>query len=481
MAQSVEQLIRNQQVGGSSPPTSSNEHLLSNFCKCSFFEIILCTHLMRLVMKLLDSDLYDGGLKKDGILFFLFCCITLLFTLDFSNVFIPLLIAYVVLSVGSFLWCANTYKLQMNVERLVVPLFAIVGLFYAFGFPVSNEIETSLSMSLSDGQFFSRILYLPFYHLFHSVASHLVSTYLARIFTVLLCSLILGFSVQTTPYGESIISIVALLPSSIHLTVLGSSISTALFLSILFFSLTVRVAYTKSYYVMTARYRFALLFACSVLVLADLACLAFWSLLFMIPERCYGDKKNRFRFIAILLAVLILILIYRFYTTGNFDTSVFSKKTVFVEEILQTPFQYVLTMFRTFFVEGGNYLLNIFSLENTPIKTPWPLIVSLAIVFVYVVYFDSGLSPKRFFVIRCTLIASVLFIAVVGTKGYLFSTNNASGLMNYLQGTEFLPVFIPLIFFIKRLFKHPAAPQKNLSFAILITVLVDLTSGLYYF
>ena len=30
MAQSVEQLIRNQQVGGSSPPTSSIEHLKCN-------------------------------------------------------------------------------------------------------------------------------------------------------------------------------------------------------------------------------------------------------------------------------------------------------------------------------------------------------------------------------------------------------------------------------------------------------------------
>lgn len=432
-------------------------------------------------MKFFDSDLYDGGLRKDGLLFFSFCCITLLFTLDYSTVSVPFLIAYVILSVGSFLWCANTYKLQMNVEKLVVPLFAVVGLFYSFGFPISNEIEASFSMSLYDGQFFSRILYLPFYHVFHSFSSHVVSTYLARVFTVLICSLILGFSVQTTPYGESIISIVALLPSSIYLTVLGSSISTSLFLSILFISLTIRVAYTKSYYIMTTRYRFALIFACSVLVLADLACLAFWALLFMIPERCYGDKKNRLRFVTILVVLLILILVYRFYTTGNYSTSVFSKKTVFIDEVLHTPFHYVLTLFRTFFVEGGNYLLNIFSLENSPLKTPWPLIVSLAIVFVYVVYFDSGLSPKRFFVIRCTLIASVLFIVVIATKGYLFSTNNSSGLMNYLQGTEFLPVFIPLIFFIKRLFKHPAAPQKNLSFALLITVLVDLTLGLYFF
>ena len=432
-------------------------------------------------MKLLDSDLYDGGLKRDGIFFFLFCCITLLFTLDFSTASIPFLIAYAVLSVCSFMWCANTYKLQMNVEKLVVPLFLIVGVFYSFGFPISNEAETSLFLSLSDGQLFSRLLYLPFYYLFNSFASHSIATYLARLFSVIICSLILGFSVQTIPYGESIISMVALLPSSINQMIKGTSIATSLFLSILFVSLVIRVAYTKSFYVMTTRYRFALLFACSILVLSDLACLAFWALLFMIPERCYGDKKNRFRFIAVLTAVLLIILIYRFYTTGNYSTSVFSKKSVFIQEILNTPFHYVLTLFRTFFVEGGNYLLNVFSLENSPLNTPWPLIVSLAVVFVYTVYFDAGLSPKRFYVIRCTLIASMLFIAVIGTKGYLFSSSNASGLMDSLKGTEFLPVFVPLIFFIKRLFKHPAAPQKNLSFAVLISVMVDLASGLYYF
>ncbi|MBR0340996.1 MAG: DUF2142 domain-containing protein [Oscillospiraceae bacterium] len=432
-------------------------------------------------MKLFDSDLYDGGLKKDGVFFFLFCCITLLFTLDFSTVSIPFLIVYAILSVCSFIWCANTYKLQMNVEKLVVPLFFAVGIFYSFGLPISNELETSFSVSLSDGQFFSRLLYLPFYHLFKSFAPHSFATYLARLFSVIICSLILGFSVQTIPYGETIISMVALLPSSINQMVKGTAISTSLFLSILFISLVIRVAYTKSFYVMTTRYRFALLFACSILVLSDLACLAFWALLFMIPERCHGDKKNRLRFVAVLTIVLVAVLIYRFYTTGNYSTSVFSKKTVFVQQVLQTPFRFILTLFRTFFVEGGNYLLNVFSLENSPLNTPWPLILSLAVVFVYTVYFDAGLSPKRYYVIRCTLIACLLFIAVIGTKGYLFSTSNSSGLMNSLKGTEFLPVFVPLIFFIKRLFKHPAAPQKNLSFAVLISVLVDLASGLYYF
>ena len=431
-------------------------------------------------MKFFDSDLYDGGLKRDGLIFFLLCCITLFFTIDITSISIPLLIAYICISVASFLWCANTYKLQMNMEMLVVPLFIAVGLFYSFAFSILEETESSFLISVSDGQFFSRLLYLPFYYLFRSFASHAAATYLARVCTVLLCAFILGFSVQTIPYGESILSIIALLPSSISQTIHGTAISTSLFLSVLFISLTIRAAYTKSTYTMTARYQFALIFASSVMVLSELACLAFWALLFMIPGRCYGDKKSKLRFISILAVILILILIYRFYTTGNYSTSVFSKKTVFVENVLKTPFHYVLTLFRTFFIEGGKYLLNTFSPNNDASKTPWLFIVILGAAFIYTVYFDSGLSPKRFYVIRCTLIATMLFILVVGTKGYLFSGNIPSGLIDYLQGTEFLPVITPAIFFIKRLFKHPAAPQKNLSFAILLCVLADLACGMYY-
>ena len=431
-------------------------------------------------MKILDSDLYDGGLRRDGLIFFLFCCITLFFTLDITAVSLPLLAAYLVLSVASFLWCANTYKLQMNMEMLVVPLFIAVGLFYSFALGVLEETENTLFVSLSDGQLFSRLLYLPFYYLFHSFASHAAATYLARICSVLLCSVILGFSVQTIPYGESIISIVALLPSTISQTVYGTAISTSLFLSILFISLIIRVAYTKSTYTMTTRYQFALIFACSVMVLSELACLAFWSLLFMIPGRCYGDKKSKLRFVVILAIILLLILAYRFYTTGNYPTSVFSKKSVFIQNVLQTPFHYILTLFRTFFIEGGKYLLNTFSPNNDPGNTPWPFIVVLGSAFIYTIYFDSGLSPKRYYVIRCTLLATMLFILVVGTKGYLFSSDISSGLIDYLNGTEFLPVITSAIFFIKRLFKHPAAPQKNLSFAILLCVMADLACGMYY-
>ena len=430
-------------------------------------------------MKFFESDLYDGGLRRDGTIFFLFCCITLLFTLDLSTS-IPTLLIYALLSILSIFWCANTYKLQMNLEKLIVPLFILVGLFYSARFQVLTEAENNILVSLSDGQFFSRLLYLPFYYLFHSVTSHVISTYLARVFSVLLCALILGFSVQTIPYGESLLAIVAILPSSITQTIHGTAIATSLFLSMLFISLCIRVAYTKSFYTMTTRYQFALIFACSVMVLADLACLAFWALLFMIPGRCYGDKKSKLRFIAILAIILVIILIYRSYTTGNYSTSVFSKKTVFIDNIIKTPFHFILSLFRTFFMEGGKFLLNTFSANNEANKTPWPFILIVGAVFVYIIYFDAGLSPKRFYVIRCTLVSSLLFILVVGTKGYLFSNNIPSGLIDYLQGTEFLPVIIPLIFFIKRLFKHPAAPQKNLSFALLICVLADLASGMYY-
>ena len=74
-----------------------------------------------------DSELYDGGLRKDGSLFFLVCLITMLFTLNIKQVSVVEIVLYVAASIGSIIWCATSYKLQLTVEKLVVPLFACVG------------------------------------------------------------------------------------------------------------------------------------------------------------------------------------------------------------------------------------------------------------------------------------------------------------------------------------------------------------------
>ena len=431
-------------------------------------------------MSFKESELYDGGLGKDGIFCFVFCCITLLFTATPVRLSVLSIIIFVAASIISIVWCANSYKLQLPVERLVVPLFCIVGLFYSFGFPVSSDPELSFTTSIADGQFFSRFLYLPFYLFLRLFSSPIVSAYIARVMTILVCAVILGFSIQTIPYGETIIAVIALLPSSILQVIQGSSVATSLFLSILFVSLTIRVAYTKSFYTMTTRYRFALLFAASIMALSDLACLSFLTLLFMIPSRCYGDKKNRLRFVSILVVIILVILVYRFYTTGNYSSSVFSKKDVFEKEIISRPISYLATLFRTFFNNGGMYILNIVSPEMTHKTIPWPFVMAFMVTFIYTLYFDSGLSPKRYFVIRCTLLTTFLFTVIIATKAYLFNSTFDLGLIDNLLGPEFLPALLPAIFFIKRLFKHPAAPQKNLSFAVLICVLVNLATVVYY-
>ncbi len=428
-----------------------------------------------------DSELYDGGLRKDGSLFFLVCLITMLFTLNIKQVSVVEIVLYVAASIGSIIWCATSYKLQLTVEKLVVPLFACVGLLYSIGIAASEEVECSLIVALSDGQLFSRALYLPFYFIFRMFLPTIAATYCSRIVTTLLCALILGFSIQTIPYGETILALTALLPNSVYQMVTGSSVATSLFLSFLFISLTIRVAYTKSYYVMTRRYEFALLFSAGIMVLSDLACLAFLSLLFMIPSRCFGDKKKRYRFIAIIVLFVIVILLYRFYTTSNYNSSVFSKKDVFLNQVISAPFSFFVTLFKTFFEKGGEYLLSFISVKGGIGAVPWPFVFSVIVTYVYTLYFDSGLSPKRFFVIRCTLLSTGLFALVVATKGYLFNSSFSTGIIDYLQGPEFLPLLLPAVFLIKRMFKHPAAPQKNLSLAVLVCVLANLSSVLYYF
>lgn len=431
-------------------------------------------------MKVFDSELYDGGLMRDGILFSLAYFITLLFTLDFEVSSLWILLLYVACATLSVCWTVHCYKLQLPTDTLIGPLYLLVGLCYAFFLPISIETPSHFSVILGDGQFFSRLLYLPVYTICSGFLSITAAVYVARVFAIFFAAAIVWFSVQTIPYGETFLAIICFLPSSIFSVVSGSSIGTSLMLSVLFIALVIRVSYTKAFYVMTIRYRIALAASAFLMVLSDLACLAFLALLFMIPARCYGDRKNRFSFVGTMIIITLLIIGYRMYTTSNYDTSVFSKSAVFTGQILARPFYFVLTLVRTFFTNGGRYLLNlVVPSPGLLASLPWPFILTFIVGFVYTIYFDAGLSPKRFYVIRCTLISTALFTLVIATKGYLFSPEFSSGLISGFIGTEFLPVALPAGFLLKRLFKHPSAAQKNLTFAVLICVLANIASALF--
>lgn len=431
-------------------------------------------------MKVFDSELYDGGLLRDGIIFSVAFLVTLLFTIGYSSSTVWLLLIYIILAAVAVCWTVQSYKLQFPMESLVGPLYVLVGLCYAFCLPVTQETEASLATALKDGQFFSRLLYYPAYSLFSAVSSGPATCYLTRIISVLISGAIVWFSVQTVTYGETIVALICLLPSSLYHVCSGNAVGTSLLLSVLFISLAIRVSYTKSFYVMTNRYRFALLLSAFLMVFSDLACLAFLAFLFMIPSRCYGEKKKLISFISILVICLLVIIGYRVYTTSNYPSSVFSKSDIFVSQIIQRPVYFVLSLGRTFFADGGRYLLNL--LVPSPDKLsviPWPMILAFVVSLVYTVYFDSGLSPKRFFVIRCTLISSIFFTLVIATKGYLFAPEFSSGLIDVFNGSEFLPAVLPGVYLVKRLFKHPAAAQKNLSFAVLICILANIATALF--
>ena len=114
-------------------------------------------------MKVFDSELYDGGLLRDGIIFSVAFLITLLFTIGYSSSTVWLLIAYIVLAACAVCWTVQSYKLQFPMESLVGPLYVLVGLCYVFCLPVTQEAEAGLTTALKDGQFFSRLLYYPAY------------------------------------------------------------------------------------------------------------------------------------------------------------------------------------------------------------------------------------------------------------------------------------------------------------------------------
>ncbi|MBR5045881.1 MAG: DUF2142 domain-containing protein, partial [Oscillospiraceae bacterium] len=264
---------------------------------------------------------------------------------------------------------------------------------------------------------------------------------------------------------------------------------TTLVTSMLFIALTLRAAYTRDSYILTRRYLFALTASALMMLFCNITAIPFVFLLLMIPETRYGSKNRRLSFFACIIAFVVLCVVLWSFGAAEAILSPIEglSRSEQMEFVLSHPFFYITAFVRTIFTEGMRILSEIFVTipvaytTGSEIHLPWVFALSFILCCIYTGFFDSGLSPRRERIIRSTTLSTLIFIICHLTFYYLARTPLGNDVILGIDGGVMLPVFLPACLLLKRLSKHPAAPQKNFTESFLIISLANIASALYIY
>jgi len=436
----------------------------------------------------LDS-LNDGGTLKKGILYTLFFLITLVYSLEKTGFNIldaaVLLLASFVVTV----WSSKSFSLMKDTDILFAPLFLVSGSFFAAVLPITrDELPVPGILSYGDGATFSRLFSLPSFWIMKLCGgSAEASVYFARFINIICCGFMIWFAIRSIPYCKSICAAVALLPSSMRSIATAAPQGATLATSMLFISLALRASYTKDTYIISKKYMFALTVSAFLMLFCNISSLPFISLLLMIPSSRFGNKKRMSLFFSLILIFVILCMM--FWGFGAAEAVLYPIEGLSRSEqlwyVVSHPFFYISVLIRTLLSDGLHILTELFvtfpfSLNSgSDLQLPWPLAVSFLMCFLYIGYFDSGLSPRRERIIRSTGISFLVFTIFQLTFYYLARTPLGYETIQGIDGSVLLPVLMPACMFVKRMCKHPAAPQKNFTEALMILALANIATAFF--
>ena len=435
------------------------------------------------------NSINDGDTLKKGVLFSVFFLTAMLFSLETTGFRLSFAAVFLVASAAVIFWASRCFSLMKEIDLLFAPIFCLCGAFYAAVLPLTtDEIPVADVISYGDGATFSRIFSLPFFWILKICgASVETSAYFARYTNLFFCALLLWFAVRSIPYCKALSASIALLPSALRSFATAAPQGTTLATSMLFIALVIRAAYTRDDYVMSRRYLLGLTLSTLLMLFCNISALPFISLLLMIPADRFGARRRFLLFFAV-IAVFVVICM-TLWTFGAAEAVLAPLEGLSrgdqVRFIVSHPLYYLTVLVRTIFAEGMSIFSEIFVAipvaytAGSVIALPWVLPVSFMLCVMYTAYFDAGLSPRLEKIIRSTGISTLIFIAVQLTFYYMARTPVGNDVILGIDGGVLLPVFLPACLLIKRLCKHPAAPQKNFTEALMVSGIANIAAALF--
>ena len=287
------------------------------------------------------------------------------------------------------------------------------------------------------GMFIGKTLGLPY----------IISAYIAKLFNLICCLIILYFSIKYIPFLKEFIFFLTFLPINMQALVSLSTdalitVSAIALISFVLYSIyTMKTTFTKKHF-------FILLTLCTLVSVTKIVYTPLCFMLFAIPkERFGGNSKRKITWIISLGALVILIYFaWRFFAPPIRHAS--DASTQFIS-IIQNPFYYIAILLNSISTNFSLYIVGAFGgyLEwfNVPLSMLY-IFTSLIIFILLCVqarkYYAIPKSIKNLSISLFILITVIIFTAL-----YISWTKVGEVTIDGVQGRYFLPIMllIPII------------------------------------
>ena len=274
--------------------------------------------------------------------------------------------------------------------------------------------------------------------------------YAARLGNFIGCGITLWLAIRIMPYGKDLTTAVSLFPMSLQGFISASADGFSFALFILFLALILRAKNDRRRFSLgeiIVLYVVTLLFSLSKTAYTPL-CL----LLFLIPQECFGKKKDYWINVVLLGSLLLAInLVWVIHASGYPKLVETVDTAAQIDWILSNPGEYAYVIFNTLIKNGASLLVQMLGawLGWLNIGLPWYLLCIIGCCTAYIAVSDS---MEQFRVSESVLILVLCGVTLLAAMSavYLQFNNTANGLVEGFQGRYLIPLTIPAVLAVKR-------------------------------
>ena len=279
--------------------------------------------------------------------------------------------------------------------------------------------------------------------------------YFARVFSLLFCISIFYLSIKITPIFKRTFAIFCLNPMVIFLSSVVSYDNLLIALSTLAFAIILKIIYDDKLKKVTNKYIIPLIIIGIVLLNVKMIYFILYLLLFLIPVKKIGNKRDYFKIAIIMIGIILggtlLLKIPTLFNKLPVSDNYASKQINF---IIENPIKYLSILFNN--VVDQRYfqlssMVGIFGLIDTYnpffiicLTYFWAILVALADGTIDSIKLNNKF--KIVLIIYSLLIIIAVFSALYITwtplvNGHKIGTDQISG----VQGRYFIPIIIPIL------------------------------------
>jgi len=275
----------------------------------------------------------------------------------------------------------------------------------------------------------------------------LATAYLAKLLNMVVCILVLYFSLKYIPILKDILFFLAFLPITMQAMASFSpdglviATATALISFVLYSTYSLKQCFSKKHY-------FFMFTICLFLSMSKIAYAPLCLLLFAIPKERFKTVKQKYFSIITMGALVLLILILWLILAPSMQSV--SDSSTQISTILHNPIRYLAIIVHSLSANASLYLFGLFGgyLEWFDVTlSPLYLFPSI-IIFIILCHnsYQKNSITKRFKYL--SVLVSLLLVLITFTTMFIQWTKVGEIIIDGVQGRYFLPIIllIPVIF-----------------------------------